>query len=143
MFFTRDSSKSLINTNVDEYGDSYARDSIAQELRGTFESMPNKFEASFSTEVLKSQLEEHHVDLGELPGWMFVGMLLYLDPLAQSSRQQQTTESGTLLRMSLARTIALFAGARTTFELKNNDITHVVVGDGRDRLQELRKEISS
>ena len=143
MFFTRESSKPLVDTNVDEYGDSYARDSSVQELRETFESMPNKFEASFSTEGLKSQLDEHRVDLGEVPGWMFMGMLLYVDPLAKCSGQQQHTGSGTSLRISLAKTVARFAGARITVELKNRDITHIVVGDDRDRLRELRKEISS
>ena len=143
MFFTRDSTKNLIDTGVDEHGDSYARDSSAQELRETLDSMPNKFEASFSTEGLKSQLDEHHVGLGELPGWMFMGMLFYIDPLAKSSRQEQTTESGARLRMSLARTIAQFAGAKITIELENSDITHVVVGDDRERLRELRKAISS
>ena len=142
MFFTRESSRPLIDTNVDDYGDSYARDSSDQELRETFDSMPDKFEASLSTEGFKSQLDEHHANLGELPGWMFMGMLLYVDPLAKSARHQ-ITESGTLLRMSLARTIAQFAGARITTDLNNGNVTHVVVGDDRDRLRELRKEISS
>ena len=143
MFFSRESSKPLIDSNVDEYGDSYARDSSVQELRETFDSMPNKFEASFSIEGLKWQLDEHNVDLGELPGWMFMGMLLYIDSLAKSSRQEQTMQSGTSLRMSLARMIAQFAGAKITLDLKDSHITHIVVGDDRDRLRELRKEISS
>lgn len=143
MFFTKDSSTSLVDTNVDEYGDSFARDTSVKELRETFDSMPKKFESSFSVDKIKAQLNQHHHDFGELRGWIFSGMLIYVDPLAGLSQQQQTLGSKLLLRMKLARTTAQFAGAKISRELQDNDITHVVVGDDRDRVRELRKVISS
>ena len=142
MFFTTPASKDLIDANVDQYGDSLARNISVNELRENLESMPSKFKSNIDLEELRTQLDAKHQDLGELPGWMFWRMLLYIDPLAEHSwspRQDQDT----LLRMKLASNMARFAGARMTSELNDQDITHIVVGYDRVRWRELRREICS
>ena len=142
MFFTTPASKGLIDANVDQYGDSLARNTSVDELREKLESMPSILESNFSVEELRIQLDEKHQDLGELPGWMFWRMLLYFDPLAEHFRRPRQDQA-TQLRMKLASNMARFAGARTTSELNDHDITHIVVGYDRVRWQELRREISS
>ena len=145
MFFTKDSSRDVIDTNIDEYGDSFARDTNVKELREIFDSMPNKLGSSFGMDELRTRLDQRHNGLGELPGWMFWGLLLYIDPLANDVEllgHQKTSITAVSLRMKLASTTAQFGGARITSDLKDREITHVVVGDDRDRLRELRKEIS-
>lgn len=142
MFFTMPASKDLIDANIDQYGDSFARNTNVDELRGNLESMPSKFENNFSVEELRTQLDGKHQDLGELPGWMFWRMLLYVDLLAEHSRSPRQ-DQGILLRMKLASNMARFAGAGLTSDLNDQDITHIVVGSDRVRWRELRREISS
>ena len=132
----------MIDASVDQYGDSLARNTSANELRQNLESMPSKFESRFRLEELRTQLDEKHHDLGELPGWMFWRMVLYIDPLAEHSWSPQQ-DQGILLRMKLASNMARFAGARMTGELNDQDITHIVVGYDRARWRELRRQISS
>ena len=126
LFYTKEASKDLINANVDEYGDSFARDIDMKELK--------KFESNFDTDELRAQLEQQHHDLGELKGWMFWGMLLYIDLPAENFQAPESIA----LKMKLASNITRFAGARTTRDLGDTAITHVVVGNNSDRLRELR-----
>ena len=142
MFFTTPASKDLIDANVDQYGDSLARNTSVNELRENLESMPSNFESNISFEELRTQLDAKHQGLGELPGWMFWRMLLYIDPLAEHSRLPRQDQD-TLLRMKLASNIARFAGARMTSKLNDQDITHIVVGYDTVRWRELRREICS
>ena len=142
MFFTTPASKDLIDGSIDQYGDSLARNTNVDELKENLESMPSIVERSSRMEELRTQLDGKHQDLGELPGWMFGSMLLYIDLLAQYSRSPRQ-DQGTLLRMKLASNVARFAGARTTSDLNDQDITHIIVGDDKVRWRELRREISS
>ena len=141
MFFTTPASRDLIDANIDQYGDSLARNTNADELRRNLESIPSKLESNFSVEALRTQLDEKHQNLGELPGWMFWRMLLYVDLLAEHSPSPRQ-DQGKLLRMKLASNVARFAGARTTNDLNDQDITHIVVGYDRVRWRELRREVS-
>lgn len=145
MFFFTESSKDLIDTNIDQYGDSFARDTTINELREIFDAMPNKFETIFNLDEFRKQLDEEQHDLGELRGWMYWGMLLYVDPLAEDFRPTLKKQSFKTmgLRMKLASSTARFAGAQITSDLNDKDITHIVVGDNRDRPRKLRQEISS
>lgn len=101
--------------------------------------MPAKFEHSFSAKELKSQLEEHGTDLGELPGWMFEGLLLYTDQ--QLAKDASLTDKGPDFRMKQACDTARFAGARLTNDLEE-DITHVLVGADRRTTRALRLRTS-
>ena len=101
--------------------------------------MPAKFEHSFSAEEFKRELEEHGNGLGELPGWMFEGLLLYTD--RQLFNEASLTDQDPNSRLKKACDTARFAGARLTADL-NEGVTHVLVGDDRSVTRTLRQKTS-
>ncbi|KAF6231831.1 hypothetical protein HO173_009914 [Letharia columbiana] len=139
MFFTTAESESQIEGAIDEYGDSFARDITVGELKEIFNSKPAKFEHSFSAKEFKGELEQHGHDLGELPGWMFEGLLLYTD--GQLANDASLTDEKSDFRMKQACDTARFAGARLTNDLKEG-ITHVLVGEDRSTTRALRQKTS-
>lgn len=156
MFFTTAESESRVEGAVDEHSDSFARDITVEELKEVgilspfhntnrltlnqiFNSMPAKFEHSFSAKEFKNELEEHGTDLGELPGWMFEGLLLYTD--RQLANDASLTDKDPDSRMKQACDTARFAGARLTNDLKEG-ITHVLVGEDRGTTRALRHKTS-
>ena len=101
--------------------------------------MPTKFEHSFSAKIFINELEEHRKDLGDLPGWMFQGFLLYIDLTLEGGAP--VTNKGPDSRMEQACNTARFAGARLTNDLKEG-ITHVLVGGDRSTTRALKQGIS-
>lgn len=143
MFFTKETSKDMIDINIDEYGDSFARDTNVDELRQVLDQMPNKSEANFSMDELKRQLDKQHYDLGELPGWIFWGMVMYMHPPAEDFQYAQQAQD-VVVRVKIATNAARFAGANIANDLGNTKITHIVVGaNNSDKVRELRQEVSS
>ena len=165
MFFTKEESKNLIESSIDVYGDSFARDISIDELREVrwltthhvtrvlispkiFERMPNKFEHTFNSSRFKTELADHDHDLGILPGCMFEGVLLYAD--YQDSSESNGAGNGVLpqaleapgFRMKQAINTAKFAGADFATDLVVEGITHVLVGNDKSRLRTLREELS-
>ena len=110
--------------------------------------MPDKYEHTFSSGQFKTELADHGHDLGELPGWMFLGLLLYADYQDSyisngSVPVTQAVESGeSKLRMKQALTTAKFAGAEFTTDLSAEGITHVLIGNDKSRAKTLRELIS-
>jgi DNA ligase-4 len=80
LFHTRSSDQGKFDDNVDEYGDSYARDVTSEELLELFKRMPSKIEDDFQPAAGKvlEQLFEHNQELDALPGWMFHGLTAYV-----------------------------------------------------------------
>lgn len=101
--------------------------------------MPAKFEHNFSAKDFKNELEEHGNDLGELPGWMFEGLLFYTD--RQLTNDVSLTDKDPDFRMKQACDTARFAGARLTNDLQAG-VTHVLVGEDRSTIRTLRQETS-
>lgn len=153
MFFTKEDSRDMVEQNVDEYGDSFARDFSLDELRSIFDEMP-KLEGAFNVHDFRGQLEKHHHELGELPGWMFEGLLMYADLPEHNKQSEEMVEdilaqdqddvivSGSL-RMRQACNTARFAGASFTEDFGDASITHVLVNDERARVKFLRKAVST
>ena len=157
MFFTTVKTESRIKGAVDEYGDSFTRDVTVDELKEVrrfsatlrlFEklsghqvvnSMPTKSEHSFSSEGLKEELEEHGKNLGQLPGWMFEGLLLYID--RQLANDTALTDKNLDFRTKQVCDTARFAGAHLTNDLKDG-ITHVLFGQDRSTIRALRQRVS-
>lgn len=149
MFFTKDDSKGMINANVDEYGDSFARDIGLDELRHVFQAMP-KLEHPFLPDDFRNQLEEHHHELLDFPSWIFEGTLIHADLMTSydqdgETRLQRQHEGfdTSRLRMDQACKTARFAGARFTDNFEDENVTHILVQDNRARAKELRKAIST
>ena len=164
MFFVTEKSKFDIDQNVDKFGDSFARDVSLEELRKVrhhhssepqikdshltkskiAESMPNKSEPKSTTMNFRSELQEHEHDLGQLPGWMFEGLLLLVvrPDHAEFYNQSSPAISKALeLRINRACIIARFAGADLTVDLNDEDITHVVVEENTNT-RAVRRKIS-
>ena len=103
--------------------------------------MPAQFEHSFSAKEFRRELEEHGNDLGELPGWMFEGLLLYNGAQPFNDACLTDSDSDSDSRMKQACDTARFAGASLTHELKEG-VTHVLVGEDRSTTKALRQRTS-
>ncbi len=166
MFFIKEESKSMIESNIDEYGDSFARDVSLDELREVTKrtlhhathllmyyqiskEMPYKYEHTFSPNKFRAELSERDHDLGELPGWMFGGLLLCVDEqnTIQSNGASSVVQPNALeksgFRMKQAVNAARFAGAEFTTDLANDKITHVLVENDKCRVKILREMFST
>jgi DNA ligase-4 len=125
-----DDTRELVETGVDGWGDSYARDLVdAEELRSLMEGMRTPLpedrgivvtfrDSCFPTEMLTA-----------MPGWLLANCKVFVDP----------SVSG------IARTLAEFAGATLVPDLFDaGGISHVLVGRDTlpDRVREIRELIA-
>ena len=110
--------------------------------------MPYKFEHTFSPSEFRTELAEHDHDLGNLPGLMFEGLLLYVDHQTSNKSNgatpviQPKVLGESEFRTKQAVEIARFAGAEITTDLADDDITHVLVGNERNQAKMLREKLS-
>ncbi|KAL8735952.1 MAG: hypothetical protein Q9166_000514 [cf. Caloplaca sp. 2 TL-2023] len=149
LFATFDASKQMIHSSIDRYNDSYARDVGIDELREICNAMPLKSELYINPNAIRADLAEHAHDLQNLPGWLFKGLLIYLDrneellsdgyAMAEVAAEKLTAVSS---EMQQAWRTARFAGARIADRFQEDDITHVVVGKDKDRLKSIRQKLS-
>ena len=165
MFFIKEESKAIIQSSIDEHGDSFARDVSLDELREVrctamhhasqvlkyakiFKEMPNKHEHKSSSGNSRTELAEYDHGLEELPGWMFKGLLLYADyqKLTISNggtsvdKPKALKESGLRIKQALDR--VRFAGADFTTDITTEDITHVLVENHTGQAKFLREKLS-
>lgn len=93
--------------------------------------MPQKLDNDFDAATFETELEEHDQSLGELPGWIFKGLVLHIYQ-HRSDRINVPSSTGQegldpTLRMNQACNTARFAGANFTDDLTDKGITHVLV----------------
>lgn len=93
--------------------------------------MPRNFEQAFNATEFRSELDNHDHGFGQMPGWMFEGLLLFIDQPKRGSSDgtlsaKQKTFDGLDLRMKQACNTARFAGATFTQILADEGITHVL-----------------
>lgn len=99
--------------------------------------MQGKFEHGFDAMQFEAELEGHGNDLGELPGWLFKGLRLYVygDRHEQSNGEPSTRQLGfetaASLRIIQACNKARFAGAQISDQLTDEGITHVLVENNK------------
>ncbi|KAL4785557.1 hypothetical protein BJX76DRAFT_355949 [Aspergillus varians] len=150
MFFTTKDKEETILNNLDQFNDSYARDTTIEELRDLLEQMGktqtgNKACSPEAVEKLTGKIQEK-VDSGwTMPsGWVFKGLTLYFfesedDSVVESPHPKQPD------RTQLARNTARFAGASVSSSLKDPSITHVIVSPEApaSRVCALREELST
>ena len=142
MFFTRPESELRIETAVDAYNDSYARDVTLDELKTIFDAMPSDFQHSFDASAFREELGAHQHDLGgEPPGWIFEGLSIYFD---RQQQRQLLLATDPAFRFQQARNSVRFAGGAISNDLKEG-VTHVIVADQQDkgRIRALRGETAS
>ena len=93
----------------------------------------------------RSELEEHDHDLGQLPGWMFEGLLFLMirpDHAEFHNQSSQAIPKALELRMNRACIIARFAGADLTADLNDGNVTHVVIVGEDINTRAVRRKIS-
>lgn len=99
--------------------------------------MQGKFQNEFNVTQFEAELERHGNDIGELPGWLFKGLRLYVhrNGLDKSNGETFTgpLEFGTAasLRIIQACNRARFAGAQITDQLLDEGITHVIIQNNK------------
>lgn len=126
LFYTATEDTGKFDDNVDEYGDSYAKDVTPKELLGLFNEMPSNEEEHFKSPELVDQLNEHGHELNSPPGSMFHGVVAFCEDVpAEISR------------------LLTFAGGEIATSLKDKQITHVLVGNDVSRLKEIREAVRS
>ena len=126
LFYTSTADEGKFDDNVDEYGDSYAKDVTVEELLDLFKKMPAKTEEDFDTPELLCQLNDHGHELDSLRGWMFRGVEAYCEDLAPDVER-----------------LLSFAGANVARSLENHDLTHAVVARDSDQVGKIRKSLTS
>lgn len=99
--------------------------------------MQGKFQTEFNATQFEAELEGHGNDLGELPGWLFKGLRLYVyrDRLDKSNCEpftgQLEFETDASLRIVQACNRARFAGAQISDQLIDEGITHVLIENNK------------
>ncbi|KAL6721565.1 DNA ligase (ATP) [Lecanora helva] len=145
ILFTKSDSEGRIEDAVDEYKDSYARDVTIDELKEIFTAMPAKYQHSFDAAAFRKKLIEHEHGLGESPGWMFSGLLVYANTEVSNITDNQTHffSKNPAFRLNQACHTVRFAGGTITNDLKKG-VTHVLVDKNseRGRIKSLREKIA-
>lgn len=122
------------DANVDEFGDSYARDVTPEELLVLFQRMrANGVNGSgrdsgrdSGTYELIDQLKQHDHAVDSVRGWLFHGVVAYLETVSAETRR-----------------LLEFAGGRETSTLRDSKITHVVLSEHSGKLKDIRRAVSS
>ena len=132
LFFASEENPIETSENVDEYSDSFARNITIAELKNILGTMKIKSSDRKSGIDLKDKLLGRDQDLESLPGWMFKDFIFYFDELQdkQCNGHGPTPDNTVLphLRAKMASNTARFAGGSVSDSLKDQSITHVVVG---------------
>jgi DNA ligase-4 len=97
--------------------------------------MPTEVDMDFDSTNLLTQFRDHGVDFSDYPGWMFRRAVIYFDNQPQHGDNLD-------LEVHLLIQIVEFAGGRIVDDVEDRDVTHILVGEDRSRLKELRAIIS-
>jgi DNA ligase-4 len=150
MFFTTKDKEEDVAGNIDQFNDSYARDTTVEELQDVstaleqcyerqanrtklFKQMgkgpkSNKTASHEALEKLTESIQER-TDAGwTLPlGWLFKSFTLHFLNEGDGGSRSETLQSRQVSGTQSAKNIARFAGAAVTDSLKSSSITHIVV----------------
>ncbi|OWO99283.1 DNA ligase I, ATP-dependent family protein [Marssonina coronariae] len=122
MLHLTDGSRDEVEGNVDAYGDSYARDTNAHDLKILMGDMVHPQSSSFAADEFLAQLEEHGTGLGDLPGSVFRRCVARF--VAADGDQVRAG-----LDAAIPRNQFLFAGGRIAEVGGGEAITHYVLLD--------------
>ncbi|KAG0648655.1 Polydeoxyribonucleotide synthase [Hyphodiscus hymeniophilus] len=118
MLHITDGSREQLEANVDEYGDSYARNVTPEELKVIMANMRLPKNSSFSSSTFLSQLEDHGKQLVQHPGSLFRGCVVRFAPSDLES-----------LELRLVKYDLTFACGKVAEDDSDESITHFVVVD--------------
>lgn len=126
LFSTVTSNGSKFDDNVDEFGDSYARDVVPEELLEMFNKMPVRVKREYDGDEVLEQMEEHGHEFNALPGCMFHGLVIYCS-------EDVSADVRRLLEFAHGRVVEVFRGT---------EVTHVLVPKGSNKLKEIRRMVA-
>ena len=131
LFFTPEVKEQDFAGNIDRFGDSYARDVDARELREIFSKMPSLdmvFERNAALEV--SRRFDQELAEEETAGRMFAGCVIYFDSMVASPGAQQNLSSkphqSSAVAQRLAEAISRFSDAKITDNIQDESTTHII-----------------
>ena len=126
LFYTTTEDAGKFDDNIDEHGDSYAKDVSTDELLALFHSMPAKLEEAYKPSEFMDQLNEHGHQLDSMPGYMFHGVKAYcMDVKPETVRLLE------------------FARGSVATRLEDPEVTHIIAAADTAQLPDVRKTISS
>ena len=143
VFFIAGKDEGRYEKNVDEFGDSYAKDATVADLRKTTDSMAVIEESSRGQDML-DQMEQDGIEIDDLPGSLFRGLTIHFD--TESFRNLSvvsvgSTCSGANLELEMSKRTAALGGGRVVDDIQDPSITHVVVDQSGSRSRDLRKKV--
>ncbi|KAJ5945809.1 Nucleic acid-binding OB-fold [Penicillium verhagenii] len=137
MFFIMEDRDHEIEINVDQFSDSYARDTNVEELKEILNNMEKDEQRKNTLDSRTSQkienLIQHKIDSGYTApcGWLFRRFTFFFVVNGQKENSTQKNEADSIaandIRLQLACNTALFGGANTATSVESSDITHVIV----------------
>ena len=145
IFFSTEETQQTSFDSVDDFGDSYARDTSVVDLRQLFDTWPNENNGGnhINSQTILSQFQAHGQDLTDpnSRGWLFSDCVFHFHPTTTNKvsimnnggtadpQPEKSLLNPDSLRLSLAVTTARFSGAHLSDDLKGDDdtITHVIV----------------
>lgn len=122
LFFTVAGDAGKYEDNLDEFGDSYARDVTAEQLLELFANMPIGADDSFDMEGCVEQLDEEGSEFDSLPGRTFHGLVAFFQGAPDHVKQ-----------------LFAFAGGALASSLEAADLSHIVVEKSSTHLKDLRR----
>ncbi|KAF9894601.1 DNA ligase (ATP) [Aspergillus nanangensis] len=151
MFFTTVSKQEEIEASLDQFNDSYSRDSTTEEVRSILEQMSKNHQVDATQNIgavhkLAERIHEQASDLpGALPGWLFKGLTVSFPQLSSTNDTEDEghTVSQPISRLHFARNTICFAGGRVVDSLKETT-THVIVTPGisTPEISSIRRSLS-
>lgn len=137
MYHILDVMREQIEGNVDEYGDSYARDVSTEELKKIMGDMIHPEKSKFNSNQFLANLEEHGKGLGEVPGSMFRRCAV------RFVSDDTSEDSGPNVDLLIAKSQFEFASGRIVEDDEDRGTTHyVIVGEKPGVMRSLREKIS-
>ncbi|SMQ47607.1 unnamed protein product [Zymoseptoria tritici ST99CH_3D7] len=113
LFHTASAEQGRFDDNVDEYGDSYARDITTEELLALCNAMPSKMEDGLNPDEVLEQFHDHGHELDAMKGFMFRGTTAYFDDVPAEAIR-----------------LFKFAGGQIADSIEDDQLTHVVLHTG-------------
>ncbi|KAF2123046.1 hypothetical protein BDV96DRAFT_561890 [Lophiotrema nucula] len=125
MFYLLADDQLPFEENVDENGDSYARDiADVDELRQILSNMPKKSENGFDSHQFVEQLDDHGESLDHLKNHMFGKVLAYFEDEGENPEWS--------LQVQLAKNYIRFGGGTVLDSKEKEKPTHIIVPEGEE-----------
>ncbi|KAJ5433091.1 DNA ligase 4 [Penicillium daleae] len=158
MFFTMEDQYEDIKPNVDQFMDSYARDTTVEELTEILEQMQKTEEQTqrpldpHSMQKIETHIQDKvHSGYTAPCGWLFRGLTFFFPSSSQvngDAASDSDSSSSTMedIRLTIALNTAQFGGAGTVSSLKAPGVTHVLVNTEKvssAEISSLRKSLAA